>query len=976
MALPPTPEPTGNAMPQAKANTWTAKEAQLLLTAERMATARPWPTDDLASAPGSPAGGELLGDLLRPALSEGPKAGAIFRIGKDTVHFCSASVVSSPQRNLVVTSTDCVSSAPTDEKLVFVPTVRKNAKGAIETPDGLFPVQREADRNRVWTDPAPARADGSAKAAPGTAFALVGNDANDKELEEVVPGFRLLTGSARVQEDVRLAAHPGSNAQACVGTTSAVTSGAPAGGLRLDCPTELGTFTAGAALIARYEAAGGTGGIIGVAGARGRDTQPADTAARSVYSPYFGSDVQELYEEAVRGSKPAVPAPATPEPIGPSTSAPSTPSSPSPTAAGPEPKASGTGEPPTGGELKATPEQIAAAKRAEAYWTPERIASAVPVDDGKPAGASPERGAVAGAPSHFDNRGVATVGVFLITEDDDPQSDPAARPQFCTASSVTSPTKSIVMTAAHCLSDNDRFKHLAFVPGWKPDPANSSRGIAPYGVFPIQEGKVYIDGRYLTLGPVKGDDLDFAFLRSGPNAKGQFLEDATGTGNKLTTIHFSELAQKNVSLIGFPGSSKAPLLCGPTTTSGYSDRFLKIACNGYDPGVSGGPFLRNFDGKRGEIIGVIGGYKTGGPTPDISYSSQFDGEVTRLFNQAVNNEEPDQGTRSDLGSAGLWKHAVGAASGTFHTSSQQNGDSDLIVRWDDGEVTLYPGDQNFSFYNGCQRDMPCETQLAKPNDLFKKYADLITAGDYAGGAAYDLLVKWVDGEVTIYPDIDQNTKLPTSLDQHLPNEITVAPANSVWKYARGIATGKYAGNRWPDDLIVRWSDGEITKYVDVDGDGLHAEEQLAAPNDLWQSAALITGGDFDGDSNDTTPNHDLMVIWASGKVSVYADVRAGGVQSESVVSTAEGNGTWAHARVIAAGEYGMNDWEDDFFVRWSDGEVTMYGNTQASAMGREYVLVPPSPLLRGVAPASPAVGGRPEDPCAVVCGPELYRSTH
>ncbi|MET9960085.1 hypothetical protein ABZ128_13705 [Streptomyces sp. NPDC006326] len=97
------------------------------------------------------------------------------------------------------------------------------------------------------------------------------------------------------------------------------------------------------------------------------------------------------------------------------------------------------------------------------------------------------------------------------------------------------------------------------------------------------------------------------------------------------------------------------------------------------------------------------------------------------------------------------------------------------------------------------------------------------------------------------------------------------------------------------------------------------------------------------------------------------------MQSETVVSTAEGNEAWSHARVIAAGEYEMNDWEDDLFVRWSDGEVTMYGNTQADAMGREYVLVPPSPLLRA---AVPAVAGRPEDPCATICGPELYRRTY
>ncbi|MFF5808559.1 trypsin-like serine peptidase [Streptomyces sp. NPDC012746] len=587
----------------------------------------------------------------------------------------------------------------------------------------------------------------------------------------------------------------------------------------------------------------------------------------------------------------------------------------------------------------ATPEELEAARRAEAYWTPERIAGAVPVDNGRPGdgAASPGRGAVAGPASRFDGKGVATVGVLLIAQDDDPRSDPGARPQFCSASSVASPTKSIVMTAAHCLSGNARFKHLAFVPGWKPDPADPSRGTAPYGVFPIKPGKVYVDGRYLTLGPVKGDDLDVAFLRSGPNAKGRFLEEATGTGNRLTTLHFPALGQKKVSLLGFPGRSKAPLVCGPTTTSGYRDRFLKIACHGFGPGVSGGPFLRNFDGRRGEAIGVIGGYETGGRTADVSYSSRFDGDVTRLFHQAVDDERPDTGTRGELGAAGLWRHAVGAAAGTFHTGSRPSGDFDLIVRWADGEMTLYPGDRNFGFFPGCGRNTPCETQLAKPNSLFAKYADLVTAGDYAGGAAHDLLVKWVDGEVTIYPDIDRNTRLPTSAGQHLPNEITVAAPGSVWKHARAIATGKYAGNRWPDDLIVRWSDGEVTRYVDVDGNGLHGEEQLARPGPLWRSAALMTGGDFGG----ATPHHDLMVVWTSGKVSVFPDVRAGGVRRETVVSTAERPGTWTHARVLAAGAYGTNAREDDLFVRWSDGEVTVYGNTRGAAMGREYVLVPP-----------------------------------
>ncbi|MEU3283366.1 hypothetical protein [Streptomyces antibioticus] len=78
---------------------------------------------------------------------------------------------------------------------------------------------------------------------------------------------------------------------------------------------------------------------------------------------------------------------------------------------------------PPGQELKATPEEIAEAKAAEAYWTPERIADAVPVEAGKgetgdggegDAGGAPSLGERLRAASAFDNRGVATAGVFAL----------------------------------------------------------------------------------------------------------------------------------------------------------------------------------------------------------------------------------------------------------------------------------------------------------------------------------------------------------------------------------------------------------------------------------------------------------------------------------------------------------------------------------------------------------------------------------
>ncbi|MGW4690663.1 trypsin-like serine peptidase [Streptomyces sp. NPDC004244] len=932
-----------------------------------MAVARLWKTPAAAGA--APAG-ETLGSRLPTQDAEGPDTGVLFRISKGTVFFCGASVVSSPHRNLLVSAANCL-TGEAEDRLAFAPHVTKNTSGVLEAPKGIYAVKQQGSRPMVWTGNWGQTSSGDALGQSGVGFAAVGTGIKGDQLEDTVPGHRLLTGADYIHKGVRVAGHVISvgPSKACIGDTAKTDVASSKNAyLRLDCGKPGSELADGSAFITEYDTKTRVGSIIGAS-----ERVSAPDGISAIYSPYLDTAAQDLYEEAVRGSKPTATPPVTPPGASPSPSTPrSTPSS-TPTAPPKSHKPTNPG-PSDGGEMKATPAQIAAAKEAEAYWTPERIAKAVPVEGGKTTNASAarENGVTAAAPSHFDNNGVATVGVFLINEDDDPQSDPGGRDQFCSASVVASPTKSLVLTAAHCLSDNDRFKRLAFAPGWKPDPANpQQRGIAPYGIFPIQKGKIWIDGRYLSQGPSKADDVDFAFLKTGPNSRGQFLENATGMGNTLTTIAPGQFSQKNVSLFGFPGGSKAPLVCPSTNTTGYSGRFLKIACQGYEGGSSGGPFLRNFDGQRGDVIGVIGGWKTGGPIPDESYSSQFDADIIRLYNQAVNDYAPDTPNGdATMGGADLWKHATGAAAGTFHTSSQQFGDSDLIVKWDDGEVTLYPGDQNFGFHTGCKPDAPCETQLAKPNDMWKNYADIITAGDYAGTNAYDLMVKWVDGEVTLYPDVSEGTGLPTSLDQHLPNEITLAAPHSIWEYARGFATGKYGGNQWPDDLIVRWNDGEVTKYTDIDGNGLHAEEQLAAPNEQWKSASLITGGDLDGDSNGTDPNHDLLVVWASGTVSVFPDVNSGRLQNEQVI---ESSSTWTHARVIALGEYGMNDWEDDLFVRWSDGEVTMYGNTQAGSIGREYQLVPP-PAAARAATAAKAV--RPDDPCAKVCGPELYRRSH
>ncbi|MFF9128507.1 hypothetical protein ACF09J_35625 [Streptomyces sp. NPDC014889] len=93
-------------------------------------------------------------------------------------------------------------------------------------------------------------------------------------------------------------------------------------------------------------------------------------------------------------------------------------------------------------------------------------------------------------------------------------------------------------------------------------------------------------------------------------------------GNRLLTG--SGFDHKNVHLVAYPGANPPPLTCTTTTRketfSGWPGSYLRIDCDGYSGGSSGGPFIANFN-EQTQTGDVIGGYMTGGPTNDTSYSS-------------------------------------------------------------------------------------------------------------------------------------------------------------------------------------------------------------------------------------------------------------------------------------------------------------------------------------------------------------------
>ncbi|MGC5346758.1 trypsin-like serine peptidase [Streptomyces sp. DT171] len=265
---------------------------------------------------------------------------------------------------------------------------------------------------------------------------------------------------------------------------------------------------------------------------------------------------------------------------------------------------------------------------ATAYLTDERMATAR-VWPGSEKSAVVRSGA-AGTPSGR-SAGPPSVGTLFRVE--------RRSIYFCTASVVSSPGRNLVVTAAHCVTGHENAQRLAFAPGLRRD--GSGRLVAPYGLFTVVRdsgrARVWMDGRYPT-DKQRYAQYDVAFLQVGPGADHRQVERTVG-GNRLWTD--TGFRHSGVRLVAYPGADPPPRNCTsgtrPAAFPGWPGTYLRIDCDGYSGGSSGGPFLADFDERTGsgDLIGVIGGYRTGGPTDDISYSAYFGRNIKALYESAV-----------------------------------------------------------------------------------------------------------------------------------------------------------------------------------------------------------------------------------------------------------------------------------------------------------------------------------------------------
>jgi V8-like Glu-specific endopeptidase len=212
-----------------------------------------------------------------------PTVGPLFAAGLTSVHTCTASVVSSPAGDIIVTAAHCVSG--TGAGLLFAPGYDNGG-----APHGTWVVQR-AYLSPNWITHQDPAAD--------FAFLVVTPSATNRTRASVqsVVGANTLGSAPATGQRVTVAGYPIGHDDLPVVCTTTVyrTRGYPS----FDCPG-FADGTSGSPWIAHYNTATGTGTITALIGGLDQGGCTADTS----YSAPFTDIVKQVYVRAVAG-KPA-----------------------------------------------------------------------------------------------------------------------------------------------------------------------------------------------------------------------------------------------------------------------------------------------------------------------------------------------------------------------------------------------------------------------------------------------------------------------------------------------------------------------------------------------------------------------------------------------------------------------------------------------------------------------------------------------
>jgi V8-like Glu-specific endopeptidase len=209
------------------------------------------------------------------------RVGALFEQDASGGHYCTASVVASPGGNLLITAAHCINGGDgTGYKsdIVFIPDYRDGSE-----PYGVWTPQRLLVAPQ-WAD----------SADPDFDVGFVVLQPRDGENIQQVLGANQLGFNPGYHNLVRVTGYPSDDGApiTCVNWTSAQSTTQ----LRFDCDG-YADGTSGSPWVTHFDPRSRTGTIVGVIGGY---QEGGDTPSVS-YSAYFGSGIQQLYDQATAG---------------------------------------------------------------------------------------------------------------------------------------------------------------------------------------------------------------------------------------------------------------------------------------------------------------------------------------------------------------------------------------------------------------------------------------------------------------------------------------------------------------------------------------------------------------------------------------------------------------------------------------------------------------------------------------------------
>jgi V8-like Glu-specific endopeptidase len=238
--------------------------------------------------------------------------------------------------------------------------------------------------------------------------------------------------------------------------------------------------------------------------------------------------------------------------------------------------------------------EAAAIARVERYWTPQRMAEAVPLDyvgDGS--------GHTWLRPGRSEAEGGASASYAPVSTPEVPPYSVEGRifvkqgklQGYCSGTAINTPTRQLVLTAGHCVNSGPQSfgpsvpsQFLEFVPAY-------NGGVAPFGAFVSQRQTIRALPQWTNHG---NPDFDMGAFLTYPNSEGVNVADAVGGG---ATIALDVGRKQTFRTFGYPGKKthmegcESPYVGDDAATYPFpGPPTLAVKCR-WAPGASGGGWL-------------------------------------------------------------------------------------------------------------------------------------------------------------------------------------------------------------------------------------------------------------------------------------------------------------------------------------------------------------------------------------------------